>query len=94
MATEQATIIQAITQAAIEATKLAVKKVMAAREEVTTEQRNKATSMRPKIGWPLLTQLTFDWTSANKYAELENFRMELHNIFQGCNISKAEKSVH
>ena len=90
MATEQATITQAITQAAIEATK---QEVMVASEEVTARERNEAASMRPKIGRPLLQQLTFVWSSIDKYAEPRNFRMEVHNTFQSLSISLAEK-VH
>ena len=55
---------------------------MAAREEVTTGQRNNEASIRSKIsGGPLLKQPTFDLSSADIYAKLKNFRMEMNNMF-------------
>ena len=38
-----------------------------------------------------IKQLTFDWVSADKYAELRSFRMELNNMFQSYSMSQAEK---
>ena len=59
MAIDQAAMTQTVAEAAIEAAKAAVQKVMAAREEENTGQRNKATSVRPKMGGLSVKQLTF-----------------------------------
>ena len=53
---------------------------MAAREQVTAGQRNKAVSVSPKIGRPLLKQPTFDRSSGDKYVELRIFRMEVNDV--------------
>ena len=53
--------------APIETAKAAVQQVMAAREEVTTGQRNEAARVRPKINGPILKQSTLNWRSTDKY---------------------------
>ena len=93
MATEQATITQAIAQAAIETRKAAVKEVMVAREEVTTGETNEAASMRPKIGRSLLKQPTLHWSSTDKYVELRLGLQFLEDLTQAkqeaCNIMES-----
>ena len=80
MAIEQLSVTQAFTQAAIEITKAAVLEVMEAREEIPTGQKNEAVNVRPRIGIPLLKQLTCGWSSAEKYAKLRNLRMKVNNV--------------
>ena len=91
IATQQITITQDNAQTAIEAAKAVVQEVMATSEAVTIGQRNKAASVRPKIGGALVKQPTFNQSFKDKYGELGNFRMEVNNLFQSYNISQAEQ---
>ena len=80
----------AITWVAIEAAKAAVQEVMPARTEVITGQRNKAVSVRLKMDGHSLKQLTFNWSSVDKCAELRNFRMVVKKMFQSYSMSQAK----
>ena len=62
MKTDQAIITQTINLAAIKAVNAAVKEMMSLREDSTSGWRNKAASVRPKIGGPLLKQWKFNWS--------------------------------
>ena len=43
--------------------------------------KRNAASSGPKAGRPQLTQPTFDWLAQKKYNGLQNFEMEVRNIF-------------
>ena len=67
MATEQANTYEAIMQAVAEAVRTAIQTMAMAGEERTQ-------NVGPILGRPFMKELTFDWSSTDKYAELRNFK--------------------
>ena len=57
----------------------------------SVENNQRVKNVGPKLGRPIMTQLTFDWTSIDKYAEIRNFRMEVTNMFKNYNTSQVER---
>ena len=47
--------------------------------------------VRPRMSGPSMKQPTFDWKFIDKYAQLRNFKLEVKNLFQNCNISQTER---
>ena len=45
----------------------------------------------PKLGGSMIKQLTFNWSSRNKYEELRNFKLQVKSMFQNYSISQVEK---
>ena len=77
MASDQ-NMIQAITQVATEAPKAAR---MAVREaEDPAKSRRPAHAVSRAIG-PALRKPIFDWEAQNKYDQLNNFKIQVRNIF-------------
>ena len=88
MASDQS-MTQAITQAAIEATKVAI---MAVRE-VEGPIESRPVHVVPRKRWPALRQPTFDWKAQNKYKHLNNFKIEVRNIFMVRSYNKEESKT-
>ena len=78
MATEQADITEAVVKVAAEAAKVAVQAMAMA--NVYNNQR--AQNVIPKLDGSIMKQLTFDWHSTDKYAELRNFKIEVKICFK------------
>ena len=59
----------------------------------STEHRNAANGMGPKVCGPSIKQPNFDCNAIDKYTELKNFEMEVNNIFLifSYNVSDLEK---
>ena len=36
----------------------------------------------PRLNRPIMKQTTFNWEAEDKYKELQNFRLEVNNIFK------------
>ena len=87
MATEQDTIMQAITQAAIEAARVALWAMAAAR----TDNNDKIQSVILKIGIPIMQQPTFNWKAEDKFSKLKNFIQEVYNIFESYYMLQTER---
>ena len=91
---------QAVTQVAIEATYckptcnsnygFPCRTSSFCRAEVSSNLRNKAVNIGPKLGRPSWKQLTFDWSSMDKYPELGNLKLEVKNRFQTYNKNKVD----
>ena len=84
MATDQEAVTQALTQAAVDATKAAVQCMAESRSGVSSEPTN----MEAKLGGPTLKQPTFDWGS------LKSFRLEVSNIFKTYYVNHTEQDDH
>ena len=82
MASDQAAVEPAITQAVVETIKAIVQALGVAVCEVSTG---------PKIDGPTLSYSTFYWCSRDKYVELRNFRLEVNNILHSYNVNNTEK---
>ena len=63
MATEQGNITESVIQIATEAGTAAVQALAMAR----VENNQRAQNAGPKLGRPIMRQLTFDWSSTYKY---------------------------
>ena len=87
MTTEQINITKAIDQVAAEAQRVGVQAMV----WVNTDNSQRTQNAGPKLGGPMVKQLTFNWSSKDKYAELKNFKMKLKNMFQNYSISQAER---
>ena len=57
----------------------------------SAKNNHRAQNAGPKIGGPSMRKQTFSWSSTDKYTELRNFRMEVKNMFQNCNVNQAER---
>ena len=78
MANEQTNSNEYIAQAVTEAAKVAVQAMA-----MTSRENNQRThNVGPKVGSPLMRQLTFSLDFHSRYAELRNFRMEVMNMLQ------------
>ena len=84
MTTEQI-MIEAITKAVAEATRVAI----LAMAEAQAEQLPNMTG--PKIGSPTMKQPTFDWDTEDKYSELKTFRLHVNNILSTYNALQTDK---
>ena len=84
MASEQTNTNEAIVQAVAEG-KRAAKQAMA----LTGAERTQ--NVETRLGWPVMKQLTFYWEAEDRYNELENFRLELNNIFKLYSTPQAEQ---
>ena len=71
MATEQANIPDAVVQVASEAARAEVQAMAMA----SAKTQSKSTECGAKLGEPIMKQMTFDWSSIDKYAELRNFKI-------------------
>ena len=84
METEQTNANEAIVQAVVEETTVAI-------QVMTVNGVERTQNVGPKLGRPIMRQLTFNWSFTDKYAELRNFKLEVENMFQNYSISKAER---
>ena len=84
MTTEQANITEAVIQ-------VAAKAAVQAMAMASTDKSQRAQKAGPKLGWPIMKQPTFNWSSTDKYAELMNFKMEVKNKFQNICTNQAER---
>ena len=73
---------QILMHAAIETVKAKVQAVAVDGADAGTGKWNKAVSMGPRLGRSSLKQASFEWSTANKDAELRNFKLQVNNIFQ------------
>ena len=48
--------------------------------------------MGPKVG-PIMKQPTFNWDTEDKYNELNNFRLEVYNVFKSYYVPHLEKTA-
>ena len=71
-------------QAIIQAAKTTIMVVKEAENPVNTAR---SVQVMPRAGSPALKQSTFDWKARDKYQELQNFEIEVKNIFMtnSCN---------
>ena len=76
-------------QAAIEAVKVALQKLVGTSAEAVSGSRNETTSMGPMLGEFPLKQLSFNCSVTEKYAELRNYGFEINYIFQTYDINHA-----
>ena len=76
MASEQVIVSEAIVEAVVEATRVAIQ-VM----EAATADRLKSTA-GPKIGGPAMRPPTFNWEVEDKYSEFQSFRLEVNIILK------------
>ena len=60
-------------------------------QAMTTAEVERPQNVGPKLGEPIMKQLTFNSNSTDKYTELRNFRLEVKNMFQNYRISHAER---
>ena len=77
--------IEAITRAVAEATRVALQTMAEAQVERTENAAG------PKLGSPTMKQPTFNWEAPDKYSELKTFRLEVNNVLSTYNIPEAEK---
>ena len=91
MAINQATITQAIAQAAVETVKVTVQALTVTVGESNSWIRSEPTSMGPKLGRSTLKQPTFDWGLTDTNMELKNFRLEVNSTFNEYNVNSTEK---
>ena len=84
MATEQI-MSEAITNAVVEATRVAIQAMSEAGAEWTHDMAG------PKIGGPTMKQPTFDWDVEDKYSELKTFRLEVNNVLSTYNTLLTDK---
>ena len=45
----------------------------------------------PKIGGPIMKQLTFNWEAEDICNKLQNFILEVNNVFESCNMLQTER---
>ena len=45
----------------------------------------------PKIGSPIMKQLTFDWNAEDNHNELKTFRLEFNNVLSTYNTPQTDK---
>ena len=76
MATEQENITETVVKVAA-GTARAVVLTMAM---ASTDNNRKAENSGPTLGRSIMKQLTFKWSSTDKYAELRDFKMEEKNV--------------
>ena len=70
MATKQANTTEAVVQVVAEAARA----VLQAMAMANADNDQRAQSVGPKLGGPIIKQLTFDWTPTDRSAELRNFK--------------------
>ena len=61
--------------------------------EQANDQMSARQSMGPKVGEPMMKQPTFNWGMEDKYNKLENFRLEVNNVFQLYTMPDIEKTA-
>ena len=66
---------EAIAQAVVESTRVKIQAMDASRAEKTQ-------TVEPKLGRSVMKQLTLNWNSIDKYAELRNFKLEIKICFK------------
>ena len=59
---------------------------------MASKQISARQSMGPKVG-PMMKQPTFNWDTEDKYSELKNFRLEVHNVFKSYDMPDIEKTA-
>ena len=64
----------------------AIQVMAVTRAEAGIKPRSELISVGHKLGGTVLRQYTIDWGATDKCKELRNFRLEVNNIFQTCNI--------
>ena len=52
---------------------------------------NRTQNVGPKLGRPIMKQLSFNWCSPDKYAEMKNFKLKVKYKFQNYSMSQAER---
>ena len=75
MATEQTSSNAVIAQAVAKAARVTI-------QAMTVAEAERSQNVGPKLSGPIMKQLTFNWYSTDKYAELRNFRLEVKNMLQ------------
>ena len=55
------------------------------------DSNQQAQNLGPKQDGPIRKQLSFDWSSTDKYAELKNYKVTAKDMFQNYSISQAER---
>ena len=65
---------QAITQAARKAAKVAI---MVVRDTEGPTTSSRAAQAVPRLGWPALKHPTFHWKAQDNYNKLNNFKIEV-----------------
>ena len=85
MASEQIVMNETIAKAVAEAMRVAIKAMAA-----TTAERPQSMA-GPKIGGPVMRQLTFNWEMENKYRKLTTFRLEGNNLPSKYNTPQTEQ---
>ena len=84
MASEQI-MSKAIAKAVTDVTRIAIQTMA----EAWAERMHDASG--PKIGGPIMKQLTFDWNAEDKYSELKTFRLEVNNVLSMNNTPQTDK---
>ena len=78
-------IIEAITRAVAEVTRVALQMMVEAHAQRTQNAAG------PKLCGPTLKQLTFDWQAPDKYTELKTFMLEVRNVLSMYNTPEADR---
>ena len=84
MTTEQTSSNAAVAQAVAKTARAAI-------QALTMAEAERLQYTRPKVGGPIIGQLTFNCNSIDKYAELRNFRLEVKSMLQSYRISNVER---
>ena len=84
MASKQTNTNEYIEQAVVKAARVAV-------QTMSSAGTARAENMGPRMSRPIMQQPTSDWSAKDKYAELRNFKVEVQNVLQNCNISQNEE---
>ena len=59
----------------------------------STENNQRAQNTGPILSKPIIKQLTFDWSSKEKYIKLRNYNLEVKNMFENHSISQSERAL-
>ena len=84
MANEWSNANEVIALTVAEAAKVTIQAMAAARAEGTQ-------NAGPRLGRPIMKQLTFNWKAEDKYNVLKNFSLEVNSIFISYSIPQAEQ---
>ena len=84
MASKQTNANEEIAKVVAEAARPAIQAMAVARAEITQ-------NVGPRLGWPTMKQLTFNWEAENKYNKLKNLRLEVNNIFKLYNMPQTDQ---